>query len=125
MNEVRTTQPATPPVFATSSSKGAVDSRSNVDVSGKNLPLTEAGEQPEPVVSAENLGQAVAQMNDFIQNEQRDLHFSVDEVSDRVVIRVLNRETGELIRQIPEDLFLEMAKKAKEDQLVQLISVQG
>lgn len=96
---------------------------------GKNLPPDQA--QPaaqassEPVVRDEPLDNVVAQMNEHFQMEQRDLRFNVDEESGLTIIRVVDRKTGDLIRQIPEDIFLQLARQVKEHEPIQLINVQG
>ena len=86
----------------------------------------QASNAAETVVdSAIDVNSAVAQMNDFIQMEQRDLQFSVDEELGRTIVRVTDRETGDLIRQIPEETFIELARSAREQEQIQLINVQG
>ena len=60
------------------------------------------------------LSQAVKQINDFVQDIQRDLEFSVDDDTGRTVIRVYDSKTDELIRQIPNEEVLELAKNLKE-----------
>ena len=64
---------------------------------GNNLPP----EQSKPEVSAEELQKVVEQLNQHVQMIQRDLQFSVDEDSGHTVVRVVNAETKELVRQIP------------------------
>jgi flagellar protein FlaG len=53
---------------------------------------------------------AVSQISDFVQNFQRDLLFSIDEESDRLVVKVVDSETQEVIRQIPSEESLRIAK---------------
>lgn len=53
--------------------------------------------------------QAVNQMNQYVQTLNRDLQFSVDEDSGRTVVKVLDTETKEVIRQIPSEELLRMA----------------
>ena len=78
---------------------------------GKELP---PAEQQSQEVSAEQLQQVVAQLNDHVQMIQRDLHFSVDDASGRTVIRVVNSETEELVRQIPSEEVLQISRSLKE-----------
>ena len=49
------------------------------------------------------LQDAVDNINNRVQNLQRDLSFSVDDESGLTVIKVLDRQSGELIRQIPSE----------------------
>lgn len=46
---------------------------------------------------------AVSNINDFVQNIQRNIHFSVSETSGRTIIEVYDKETDELIREIPSE----------------------
>lgn len=60
--------------------------------------------------SAEQLRDAVAEMNRAMRQSNRSLEFSVDEESERVVVRLKDSETGELIRQIPSEETLAIAR---------------
>jgi len=73
-------------------------------------------------LSQARLDQAVSHMNDFIQGEQRDLRFQIDESSGETVISVLERGTGDLIRQIPNEDFLKLARQAKNHEPINLIA---
>lgn len=81
----------------------------------------EASVRPEPeeqkplhTVEAEDLDQAVQQINDFVQTVQRDLRFSVDEGTGRVVVTVRDSKTDEVIRQIPSEEMLALAENLEE-----------
>jgi flagellar protein FlaG len=58
----------------------------------------------------EKVQAAVAQMNEFIQSTQRDLHFSYDAESGNTIVTVIDRSTQEVIRQIPDQIFLKLAE---------------
>ena len=45
-----------------------------------------------------------------MQTIRRELQFTVDEDSGLTVVKVFNKETDELIRQIPSEDFLKLAK---------------
>jgi len=60
------------------------------------------------------LNQAVAEINQFVQQIQRDLQFSVDDKTGRTVIKVLDSESKEVIRQIPEEELLDVARSLRE-----------
>jgi len=53
---------------------------------------------------------AVVWLNDFLKQEHRSLEFSVDQASGRVVIRITDTETNQLIRQIPPEEVLAMVR---------------
>lgn len=73
----------------------------------------------------EQLQAAVAQMNEYVQNTQRDLRFSYDDTTGNTVVRVLDRQTEEVIRQIPDEVFLRLARSLKEEDPVRLFSAQA
>ena len=58
------------------------------------------------LISVEELEPVVNQLNEFMAESQRSLSFSVDDSSGQVVVRVVDVETNELIRQMPgEDML--------------------
>ena len=77
--------------------------------SGENLPLNRMDESGERT-RAEQVESAVSRVSDYIQNFQRDLVFSIDKDSDRLVVKVVDSATQEVIRQIPEEEMLSIAK---------------
>jgi len=74
--------------------------------SGQELPLDRAEER----ASVQQVESAVSKISDFVQNFQRDLQFSVDKDSDRLVVKVVDSETQEVIRQIPSEEMLRIAR---------------
>jgi len=58
--------------------------------------------------------QALAEMNQRMQQNGRTLAFSMDERSDRMVIKVSNTATGEVVRQIPDEVVLRIARSLEE-----------
>lgn len=77
--------------------------------SGQDLPSnpTQTAKEPVPV---EQVEAAVSQISDFVQNFQRDLVFTIDKDSERLVVKVVDSETQEVIRQIPSEEMLRIAK---------------
>lgn len=57
---------------------------------------------------------AVQQLNAYVQNMKRDLRFSVDEDSGRSVVKVVDSETGETIRQFPAEEVLAVSRVLSE-----------
>ena len=58
--------------------------------------------------------QAIKDANKTIQTLAQSLQFSVDEDSGDMVIKVMDKETKEVIRQIPSKEMLEIAKRLDE-----------
>jgi flagellar protein FlaG len=71
-----------------------------------------AQNRSEPV---ESLASAVSNINDYVQNLQRSLQFTVDEVSGKDIVTVLDKETDEVIRQYPSEEVLEIARRLSEE----------
>lgn len=102
-----------------------------VVASGKKIPVSNT-EVPHPEKAhadlkemQEHVEAAVAQMNEYIQSTQRDLHFSYDKASGETVVKVLDRSTQEVIRQIPDETFLKLAHSKDADGNFQLFSAQA
>ena len=75
--------------------------------SGNSLPQ-QAGQ---PELNSADLDNAVKQLNDYVQNLQRDLQFSIDKGSGRTIIKVIDSETKEIIRQFPSEEILKAAQQ--------------
>jgi flagellar protein FlaG len=59
--------------------------------------------------SSEQLDAAVSKLNDYVQNVQRTLSFSVDKDTGMTVVKVIDTQTNELVRQIPAENVLKLA----------------
>lgn len=70
------------------------------------------------------LASAITKLNDFVQNEQRDLEFAVNEEAGIAVVKVVSRQTGELIREIPGDEVVDLARKLNDQEPIRLFSAQ-
>ncbi len=54
-------------------------------------------------ISVEELQAAIDKLNDFMRQGQRSLSFSVDQSADEVIVKVVDTQTQELVRQIPNE----------------------
>jgi flagellar protein FlaG len=147
MNEVKMPQITSPLVMSAASSKGIVKEGSSPPQSGNTLPVKDlptaervagaadvdtfektsesAVTESNKAAATLNVETAVTEINEYVQSVHRDLQFFVDEDSGVTVVRVRDKETGDLIRQIPEDIFLNLAQKLKEDNTLNLINAYG
>lgn len=66
------------------------------------------------VVDEKEIEEAVDNLNEFAQSVQRQLEFSVDDESGKTIIKVVDAETGETIRDIPPEEILNMQKHLRE-----------
>lgn len=63
-------------------------------------------EEPQRVA----LEKAVTDIREFVQATQRNLDFSIDDSTGRVVVKVIATDSGEVIRQIPSETALKLAQ---------------
>lgn len=89
---------------------GAVDG----EASGK---VAQAGTREQKAPRAADpraVEQAISELNQYAQNLQRSLQFSVDKASGQTIVRVLDATTKEVIRQIPSEEFLAIAERLRQ-----------
>ena len=91
---------------SSSNSTDKADQRQSFAV---ELPEVET-QKVEVELSQEALEKVVSQLNAYIQNTQRDVDFSVDDSTGRVVVRVIDSESEEVIRQIPSEEMLAISR---------------
>jgi flagellar protein FlaG len=65
--------------------------------------------KPDPREARRALEEATEQLNKKMTHSKRDLSFSVDDVSNKIVVTVKNSENGEVVRQIPSEVALRVA----------------
>ena len=63
-------------------------------------------EEPQRVA----LEKAVTDIREFVQATQRNLDFSIDDSTGKVVVKVIATDSGEVIRQIPSETALKLAQ---------------
>jgi len=84
----------------------------------ERVPAVDAAKKPQPAekpVQAPDAARAVArQIEAYLRSNGRSVEFSVDADSGRTIVSVRDKETGELIRQIPGDEVLRIAQAMKE-----------
>lgn len=69
--------------------------------------------KPTTPINDVDIQQAVDVLNQAVALEQRSLSFSIDDASGRSVIKVIDFETDELIKQIPSEELLKVAQDIK------------
>ena len=89
------------------------DKGQELPVGGKSMPQEGDNLSREMVISA------VDNLNNYVQTIRRALQFSVDENSGRTVIKVLDAETKEVIRQIPAEEVISLSRTlGRKDSLI-------
>ncbi|WP_213608822.1 flagellar protein FlaG [Pseudoalteromonas sp.] len=72
-----------------------------------------ANTEPQPL-EREQLEKVAQQLQEFMGEMNRSLQFQVDEDSGRDVIKVLDKNTGDIIKQYPSEEVLNMVSKLSE-----------
>lgn len=93
----------------------AVQNRQAIATSGKAAPVV----KPVPAsleAKKKEVDQAVKHVAGYVQNVTRELNFTVDEELGEFVITVLDQDSGEVIRQIPSEDMLELARSLSDAQ---------
>jgi len=49
---------------------------------------------------------AIHELNRFLESQSRDLSFSYDKIANKNVVRLFNSNTGEMVRQFPDELII-------------------
>ncbi len=70
---------------------------------------------------AEDRANQKKKISDAISNLERSynrtIRFEIDSASDAVIVKVIDKESGDVIRQIPSEELVELSKKIKEHNL--------
>ena len=74
----------------------------------------EKEESTERVLSSEEISKAVEGLRDFAQTTNRQLNFSIDEDSEKQVVKVTDAESGKVIRQIPSEEVLRLSERLRD-----------
>lgn len=89
--------PATPPLSLAPPPAAPVDTAMAVQQTAKTA-------------SPEQLGEAIKSINKTMQQLSQNIEFSVDTDSRRTVVKVIDQQTGDVIRQMPSEEALEISK---------------
>ncbi len=92
----------------TRSSRADIPMRQQLPAGGNSQPT--ASESRSLSAGDTKLTEAVSRLNDYIQNINRNIEFTVDAEVNRVVVKVYNLETTEIIREIPAEEVLNMSQ---------------
>ena len=79
--------------------------------------ISEQQEQNNNEQSDLSIENALAEISEFVQNNGRQLNFSIDEGSQKNVVKVTDSQTGDIIRQIPSEEVLRLSERLRDLQL--------
>jgi len=83
-------------------------------VSNADEQATARAVTPAQDVSREQVEDAVATIQEFVQSVRRSINFAVDDGSGHVVVKVTDAGSGDVIRQIPSEEALKLAENLSE-----------
>ncbi len=75
-----------------------------------NLPQTAVKPAAEQKPSAEQLKSSVDSINKMLKQSNRNLEFSVDETTSRQIVKLVDTETGTVVRQFPSEEMLAISR---------------
>ena len=79
--------------------------------SSQNVLEVNSSQPPQKLASADELKHATEELQRRIQAVSPELQFSVDQDSGRTIIKVTDKATNEVIRQIPSEEVLKLNKE--------------
>jgi flagellar protein FlaG len=104
--EDRERAPVTPVAAGTNATAGALGD--------KELHRRQNGRQQKDAVSAEDLAKVVEEIQNRLDAMGTRLNFALNKEPEVVVVKVTDRLSGELVRQIPSEEVLALRKKLQE-----------
>jgi flagellar protein FlaG len=99
---------------------GSLEARSGVP-----KPPPEPHTRPVSEPSPQQVKQAAESINRVVKQSSSNLEFSFDASSRKLVVRMVDTETGELIRQVPSDVVLAIAESIEQYQKGLLLTQQA
>ncbi|CAA9892323.1 Flagellar protein FlaG [Candidatus Methylobacter favarea] len=108
LKTINTEQPADP------SAQSAQDSTGKAEVQSAATGISAIAQAKKSDDSENDLQQAVSKLNEFVQTIQRNLQFTVDKESGTLVVKVIDSKSEKVIRQIPTEETLRLARTLME-----------
>lgn len=85
-----------------------------LSIDGRHVPVPSPEKKEDPHVAdfpqATQLRNAVGKFNDVMRQSKQNLEFSVDADTKKPVVKLVDTETGDVIRQIPSEEMLSIAR---------------
>ena len=120
MNEIGSTRVST----ISTAQKNQASATSSASAKVEKLepqPKAQQAQEAQEVSKAE-VEKAVTKLNDFVQTVQRNLQFNLDDASGKTIITVVDKETSEVVRQIPDDVAVRLAQDLQQSEPLSLFN---
>lgn len=95
-------------------SEGARRVKPDVPSAAAEVERSTGQARPQEQHPPETVEEAVSAIQEFVQTVRRNLNFDLDDSSGRVVVKMTDAESGEVIRQIPSEEALKLAESLAE-----------
>ena len=90
-----------------------VNDAGQIKIKSSSLPKTKY-EKDEMPLSEKTIIDAIEKANKALEGPNRRLQFSIHRPTHQIVVKVINSDTGETIREIPSEKILDMVAKMQE-----------
>jgi flagellar protein FlaG len=120
MNEIGPTRVST--ISSAQKNSASVTSSASAKVEKLEPQAKPQQAQDTKAVSKAEVENAVTKLNDFVQTVQRNLQFNLDDLSGKTIITVVDKETSEVVRQIPDDVAVRLAQDLQQSEPLSLFN---
>lgn len=108
-------QPPTPMPSSTKDAMGRTDKNQSTQTVEDLDQVAKTKEQKESTLSVESLKELTEELNEYMDDLQTNIGFSMRDDPDRtLIIEIKNRETGDVIKQLPSEEMLKLREKMVE-----------
>ena len=111
INNIRTVDSSKIPKIANNSVVTKVNNVKNMD---KNVQQSQTSDKSQNITVDEALRTLKEKLEKLSNFFQREAQFIFDKDIDKVIIKIKDKDTGEIIRQIPPEVAVKIAKKVDE-----------
>jgi len=102
------------PAIMTSSEKDLAIKNSSITSQPADKMQSEADQNNKALMTSDQLEKVAQKLQDFVGEMNKGLEFSVDKASGRDVIKVIDKNSGDLIKQYPTEEVLDLVAKLSE-----------
>ena len=103
--------------------QAATNSSSTADVGvNQNQVKTVDEQEVSQQANKAQVENAVTKLNDYVQTVQRNIQFNLDDTSGKTIITVLDKQTSEVVRQIPDDVAIKLAQDLQQSEPLSLFN---
>jgi flagellar protein FlaG len=101
---------AAPNMTTANEDRQAIAVSTTGNIKATEVQTANAVQQADAIPSADQIKQAVQDINESLRSAAQGLEFSIDTDSKEVIIKVIDQETREVLRQMPSKEALDIAK---------------